>query len=166
MESVPHARRRPPLPADTDDAGPQDAGELFATTRDAAVRFAYVLTGSSAVADDIVNDAFAQVVRRWSQLREPKAYLYQAIVSGARSWGRKRGRTYALDPAPPVAVDTDAFVVRQVLATLPLPQREALVLRYFAGMTDPEIAAAMGVPLGTAKSHLRRGLTAMRKELE
>jgi len=152
--------------ADRGDPEPGDAGELFAGSRDAAVRFAYVLTGSSAVADDIVDDAFVQVVRRWSELREPRAYLYRAIVSGARSWGRKRGRTYALDPPPPVAVDTDAFVVRQVLATLPLPQREALVLRYFAGMTDPEIAAAMDVPLGTAKSHLRRGLAAMRKELQ
>lgn len=152
--------------ADEHRSPPHDAGELFARHRGAAVRFAYVLTGSSAVADDVVNEAFAQVVRRWSELREPKAYLYQAIVSGARSWGRKRRRTYALDAPPPVAVDTDAFAVRQVLATLPLPQREALVLRYFAGMTDPEIAAAMDMPLGTVKSHLRRGLAAMRKELQ
>lgn len=162
MESVPHSRRRVPTP----DERAGDAGELFNRTHDAAVRFAFVLTGSSAIADDVVNDAFAQVVRRWGELRDPKAYLFQAIVSGARSWGRKRGRTYALDPAPPVAVDTDAFVVRQVLAKLPLPQREALVLRYFAGMTDLEIAAATDVPLGTAKSHLRRGLAAMRKELQ
>jgi RNA polymerase sigma factor (sigma-70 family) len=145
---------------------PEDVAVLFARTRDAAARFAYVLTGSSAVADDIVQDAFTQVVRRWGELREPKAYLYRAIVSGARSWGRKRGRTYALDPPAPVDVDTDAFVVRQVLARLPYAQREALVLRYYAGMSDAEIAATLDLPLGTVKSHLRRGLDAIRRELQ
>lgn len=153
--------------ADRDAAGEAGAelAELFRTAREPAARFAYVLTGSSAVADDLVNDAFAQLVRRWADIREPRAYLYRAIVSGARSWGRRKRRTYALDPAPPIDVDTDAFVVRQLLARLPVPQRAALVLRYFAGMTDPEVAAAMDVPLGTAKSHLRRGLDVMRKEL-
>jgi RNA polymerase sigma factor (sigma-70 family) len=144
---------------------PEDVAALFARTRDAAARFAYLLTGSSAVADDIVGDAFAQVIRRWGELHEPKAYLYRAIVSGARSWGRTKGRTYALDRPAPVDVDTDAFVVRAVLARLPLQQREVLVLRYYVGLTDPEIAATLELPLGTAKSHLRRGPTAMKKEL-
>lgn len=148
-----------------EQAGGDALAELFRSAHEPAVRFAYVLTGSSTAADDLVDDAFAQLVRRWSDVREPRAYLYQAIVSGARSWGRRKARTYALDPRPPIDVDTDAFVVRAVLATLPRPQREALVLRYFAGMTDPEVAAAMDLPLGTAKSHLRRGIDAMRKEL-
>lgn len=153
-------------PTGEDESRPAAIADLFAAHQDAAVRFAYVLTGSSAVADDVAQDAFAQVVRRWNDLRDPKAYLFRAIVSGARSWGRRRGRTYALDAPLPLAVDSDAVAVRQVLAEVPLPQREALVLRYFAGLTDPEVAAAMGVPLGTAKSHLRRGIAAMRKVLQ
>ena len=52
------------------------------------------------------------------------------------------------------------------LGALPLPQRTALVLRYFAANTDTEVADAMGVPLGTAKSHLRRGLDELRKVVE
>jgi RNA polymerase sigma factor (sigma-70 family) len=143
----------------------RDVAELFARSRDAAARFAYVLTGSSSVADDIVDEAFAQVVRRWHELHEPRAYLYRAIVSAAHSWGRRKWRTYALDVPAPIDVDTDAFVVRQVLARLPRPQREVLVLRYYVGMTDVEIAETLELPLGTAKSHLRRGLEAMRKEL-
>jgi RNA polymerase sigma factor (sigma-70 family) len=158
-------RQRAELGSAGEQARGEDVAELFARSRDAAARFAYVLTGSAAVADDIVHDAFAQVIRRWPELREPRAYLYGAIVSGARSWGRRKGRTYALDVPAPIDVDTDAFVVRQALARLPLAQREVLVLRYFVGMTDVEIASTLGVPLGTAKSHLRRGLDAMRKEL-
>jgi hypothetical protein len=105
------------------------------------------------------------VIRRWPELHDPRAYLYGAIVSGARSWGRRKGRTYALDVPAPIDVDTDAFVVRHALARLPLAQREVLVLRYYVGMTDVEIATTLRLPLGTAKSHLRRGLEAMRKEL-
>jgi RNA polymerase sigma-70 factor (ECF subfamily) len=53
--------------------------------------------------------------------------------------------------------------VRSELAALPHSQREVIVLRYFAGLSDSQIALELDQPIGTVKSHLRRGLEQMRK---
>ena len=65
----------------------------------------------------------------------------------------------------PVEYDPDAIAVRDALWALPQRQREALVLRYFAGLLDREIADAMGCPVGTVKSLIHRGLIRMKETL-
>lgn len=133
----------------------------------AAVRGAYLLTGSAATAEDVVQDAFRQVLERWEELHHPPGYLWRAITNGARSWGRREHRPLrAVPSADHVDVyDSDVLVVREALAQLPVRQREALVLRHYLGFREGEIAEAMGCPIGTARSHLRRGLATMRRAL-
>ena len=69
-------------------------------------------------------------------------------------------------PGAMAELESDRREVRAALATLPAPQREAVVLAYWGGLTADEIATRSGVPLGTAKSRVRLGLQRMRAELE
>ena len=130
-------------------------------------RLAFLLTGSSGVADEIAQDACEQVFRRWGDITHPRAYARIAVVNGARAWGRRRTRRAATaeQPEPAPAVDADAIAVRAVLADLPQDEREVLVLRFYADLKVDDIAAELEMPSGTVKSHIHRGLARMHKEL-
>jgi RNA polymerase sigma factor (sigma-70 family) len=138
---------------------------FYADHFEGAVRAAYLLTYSSAVAEDIAQDAFAQVLRRWSEIRRPSAYLWRAVLSGARSWGRRERRAVRAERREDVEFNNDVLAVRAALATLSRPQREVLVLRHYLGLYDREIAEAMGCPLGTVKSHAHRARHALKEAL-
>lgn len=140
---------------------------FFELQYSAAVRGAYLLTGSRTAAEDVVQDAFRVVWERWAEIANPVAYLWRSLTNGARSWGRVERRPARLPTASQArGGDADELAVRSELERLPQAQREAIVLRYYLGLTDPEIAEAMGCPLGTAKSHVRRGLDSMRRALQ
>ena len=131
------------------------------------VQLAYLLAGSAAVADEIVQDAFLAVRRRWDAVRtSPGGYLRQAVVNGARARLR-RGRVedrHAWDPPPPDA-PAELIELRDALARLPLPQRTAIVLRFWADLPDEETAAVLQCRVGTVRSHISRGVASLRKEL-
>lgn len=131
-----------------------------------AVRGAYLLTYSTDAAEDIAQDAFAQMLRRWDDIHSPEAYLWRAVTNGARSWGRRARRHEPVHVRESSAFDSDTIAVRDVLATLSSAQREVIVLRYFGGFKEREIAEATGRPLSTVKSHLRRGLATMKERLQ
>jgi RNA polymerase sigma factor (sigma-70 family) len=135
---------------------------LFDEQRTGLTRLALLLTGSRPVAEELVQDAFEQVVRRWDVIHTPAGYVRSAVISGARSWGRRRTPP-PLDRRDVVRLDEEAVAVRSELAALPHSQREVIVLRYFAGLSDSQIALELDQPIGTVKSHLRRGLEQMRK---
>lgn len=150
---------------DSSEESDSDAAtaRLYRDERLPLTRLAFLLTGSAAVAEELVQDAFEQVLRRGEEIRSPGGYLRTAVVSGARSWGRRKHRWRELDPPDPVVLDEEAIAVRARLADLPHNQREVIVLRYFAGLTDTQIASQLDAPLGTVKSNIRRGLIEMRK---
>lgn len=156
------ASAAPPDPA----TAPPTFDAFFEAQYARAVRVAYLLTSRRDVAEDIAQDVFADLLGRWSTLRQPEAYLWRALTNGARQWGRKARRSL---PAAPVEVvpglDGDAVAVRLALAELSPPQREALVLRFYGGFRERDIAAATGRPRGTVKSDLRRGLAALEEHL-
>jgi DNA-directed RNA polymerase specialized sigma24 family protein len=140
---------------------------FFAENYRPAVRGAYLMTSSQAAAEDIAQDAFREVLERWDLIERPLGYLWRAVTNGARSWGRRERR-----PRPPLvpvghadAIDGDVLAVRSALAGLPEGQRQALVLRHYLGLREREISEAMGCPIGTVRSHLRRGLHTMRKAM-
>lgn len=130
-------------------------------------RLAFLLTGSSGVAEEIAQDACEQVFRPWDKVAHPRAYTRVAVVNGARAWGRRRTRTAALtaQAEPASAADADEIAVRAVLADLPQDEREVLVWRFYADLKVDDIAAELGMPAGTVKSHIHRGLARMHKEL-
>jgi len=130
-------------------------------------RLAFLLTGSSGVAEEIAQDACEQVFRRWDEVIHPRAYARVAVVNGARAWGRRRARRWASSVEAEVAsgVDADEIAVRAVLADLPQDEREVLVWRFYADLKIDDIAAELKMPAGTVKSHIHRALARMHKEL-
>src|SRR6478752_470444 len=119
------------------------------------MRFATVLTGQTWLADDLVSDVLGRAFERWdriSQLAEPNAYVRKMIVNEHVSWRRRLARTI-----PRADVESDAALVDDTahdhaereemihrLARLPRRQRAAVVLRYYAGLSDSDIAAHLG----------------------
>jgi RNA polymerase sigma-70 factor (sigma-E family) len=152
--------------------------ELYHRTWWPMLCVAYALIDDVAAAEDVVQDAFAALHRRWDALSEPAAaagYLRVSVVNGARSVLRKRlivrRRQHLLDDVPTESADAstllmaDHQLVRAALARLPDRQREVLTLRYVAELSDLEIAKATGLSHGGVRSAASRGLAALRNEL-
>jgi RNA polymerase sigma-70 factor (sigma-E family) len=159
------------------DAG-VDFDALYAGLWHSLVRLAVLLVDDRATAEDVVQDAFLALHAR--SLRQPEAagaYLRTSVINGARSVLRRRGTARrnlpALTPlghgesSPDdllVAAAEHADVIR-ALRALPPRQREVLVLRYWAGLSESEIARTLGVSAGTVKSSVSRGLDALEQWL-
>src|SRR4051794_28808138 len=142
------------------------------------VRLSALLLGDAAVAEEVVQDAFVAMHGKWGRLREPEkaaAYLRQAVVNRSRSALRRRGveerHLQVSNETGPSAehsalhtLERDA--VMSALRSLPQRQREVLVLRYYADLSEADIAGAMGISQGAVKSHASRGIAALRNVLE
>ncbi|MEP7311939.1 MAG: sigma-70 family RNA polymerase sigma factor [Pseudomonadota bacterium] len=130
--------------------------------------------GDAALADDMAQQVFVQAWTRLGTLRAPGAFggwLKQIAVNTWLAHLRRRPPEFAMAGAefassgvahdPSLAIDLDSL-----LARLNPDERVAVVLAYAEGLTHPEIAAATGWPLGTAKSHVQRGAARLRDWLE
>ena len=156
-----------------------DAGvaALYRTHWTPMVRLATLLTRDASVAEELVQDSFVALHRRWSALADRGAahgYLRTSVVNRARSALRHRGveekyrQPGAPAPAGPeeraVQADSDARVM-VALRTLSRRQQEVLVLRYYGDYSEQDIAATLGLSKGAVKSHAHRGLAALRAAL-
>jgi RNA polymerase sigma-70 factor (sigma-E family) len=142
------------------------------------VRTAALLLRRTDLAEEVVQDAFVGLHHRWGRLRDPEraaAYLRQSTVNGARSVGRRTATASRKQPVleasqgsvpDPAAEVAERDAVLRALATLPERQREVLVLRYYADLSEAAIADALGISAGTVKAHASRGLAALRPTLE
>jgi RNA polymerase sigma-70 factor (sigma-E family) len=151
---------------------PGTFAEYVARQRPALMRFATVLTGQPWLADDLVSDVLGRVFERWDRIRtmsEPQAYVRRMVVNDYLSWHRRLARTAPraeVEPAGTVAdpaaehAEREAMLAR--LARLPRRQRAAVVLRYYAGLSDTEIAAHLGCREGTVRSQISRALAGLR----
>jgi RNA polymerase sigma-70 factor (sigma-E family) len=147
--------------------GPLTFGALYASEHDAMVRLAFLLTGSTEIAEDVVQDAFVRLHRRWEHIREPRPYLRRAVVNACHSHHRRLRRFRQLPvPAGPVAVELDAHELADALAALPARQRAAIVLRFYADLSEAATADALGCRPGTVGSLVHRGLAQLRRGLE
>jgi RNA polymerase sigma-70 factor (sigma-E family) len=143
----------------------------------ALVRTSALLLRDVGAAEEVVQEAFVGLYRRWSRIRDPEAaagYLRQAVINGSRSALRRRGTADRAAPSlhvvdassPDVAVDVVARrTVLDALAQLPERQREVLVLRYYGDLSEAEIAAALGISAGAVKSYASRGVHTLRPVL-
>jgi RNA polymerase sigma-70 factor (sigma-E family) len=128
-------------------------------------------------AEEVVQEAFARTYARAGRLRDadPLPYVRRAVVNQARGRLRRRRTAEAHQPQPATEVESaeasasrsltsDAVVAR--VRELPRRQRECVVLRFYADLTAPEIAATLGIAEGSVKSHLHRALAALAIDLE
>jgi RNA polymerase sigma-70 factor, ECF subfamily len=165
-------------------AGQLDAlGVLYDRYRTMAYSIAYRITGDGTAAEDVVQEAFVGVWRNAARYAEGRAsvrtWLLSIVHHRAVDAVRRRRPTIELperEEASPSALTLpdvwgdvsgrlDAEAVRHALKTLPDPQREALELAYYAGLTQLEISERTGAPLGTVKSRMRLGLLSLRRAL-
>lgn len=131
----------------------------------ALVRVAFLLTGSNEVAEDAVHDTFLRCRTRLASLDHPRSYLRAALVNECRSVHRHAMRERNVDPPSDVVLPSELIELQDALARLPWRQRAALVLRYFADIPDAEIASLLGCRPATVRSHIRRGIAALKEGL-
>ena len=150
-------------------------------------RAAYGIVRDATMAQDVTQDVFLRLWRRPRTFDSGRGELgsYLRLMARSRAldlWretqaaGRAGDRLRLVtehqeqrpDDLPPVAVerDHDRAEVREALRELPSVQREAIVLAYWGGLTAAQIARRSGVPLGTAKSRIRLGLSRLRDVLQ
>ena len=137
------------------------------------VRVALLIVGSTATAEEIVQEAFIRVYRRWDRIENPTAFARVCVVNGCRDRLRRRARwrvrvpLVATDDSMTDDADTagDDAALLTLVRALPERQRTALVLRYYDDLTHAEIADALGLSTTAVKSLLHRALENVRKEL-
>jgi RNA polymerase sigma-70 factor (sigma-E family) len=136
-----------------------------------AVRLCHLLTGVDAVAEDLAQESFTRVQRRWASLDNPAAYLRTALVNTCRSWQRSQGREQvrlrlvtAPDRGQAEALGADELL--DAVDALPFRQRAVLVLRYYLDLSESEIAVALDCRPGTVKSLASRALDQLRKVID
>jgi RNA polymerase sigma factor (sigma-70 family) len=140
---------------------------LFREHYGAAVRLAYLLTGSRAVAEDLVQDSFVRLHGHWNRVEQPTAYLRASVVNACRAYHRRVRRERAHFPELVVdSVSPETPLILDALAALPYKQRAALVLRFYEDRPAQEIAKALHCRPATVRSLIHRGLAALRKVTE
>jgi RNA polymerase sigma-70 factor (sigma-E family) len=176
---------------DTLDTGPDAPGRQLGRTREDAacavtalyrdhavsmIRIALLMLGDRAAAEDVVQDAFFGLFRRWHGLIDEgraEAYIRSAVLNGCRDAVKRRDRRNRRDllaafdlgelPSAEAAalISEDRRRILAGLRLLPGRQREALVCRYYLELSEEETASAMGVSRGTVKSTTSRAIAAL-----
>jgi RNA polymerase sigma factor (sigma-70 family) len=140
--------------------------DLYRAEQPGLVRLASLLVGSPEVAADLVQDCFVRLHPRWAKVGDHRAYLRRSVVNACHSHHRRLRRWRRLDLRPAEPAELGADELTDALAVLPLRQRSALVLRYYAGLPDAAIADALGCRPGTVASLVHRGLATLREVIE
>jgi RNA polymerase sigma-70 factor (sigma-E family) len=142
------------------------------------VRLAVLLVDDVHSAEDVVQDAFVALHKRSGSLRDPDAalaYLRTSVVNLSRSVIRRRqvARKHlkVAEPEAGAAADQEVLLrdehraALRAVRALPRHQREVLILRYWSGLSEKEIAQALGISPGSVKSAASRGLAALQRTL-
>lgn len=142
--------------------------EFFAHARPGAVRLAALLTQDPAAAEELAQDAFVQMYRAWGRATGPEAYLRTILVNRCHNWRRRARVREAKLPlvATAARLDFRADELADAVAALPFRQRAVIVLRYYCGLSEAEIAAALGCRNGTVKSLAARALARLERVIE
>jgi RNA polymerase sigma-70 factor (sigma-E family) len=152
--------------------------ELYTVHYRRLVRSAWVLVRDVPTAEEVVQDAFVSMHDAWQRLRDAEnalAYVRAAVVNRSRSILRHQMVVERNQEKPPpdmpsaehgALVSLERAAVVAALQSLTARQREAIVLRYYADLSEAEIATAMGISRGAVKSHTARGMAALRAALE
>jgi RNA polymerase sigma-70 factor (sigma-E family) len=170
-----------PSPASRDQRRRAEFEQFVAGATDTLLRSAYLLVGDLAESEDLVQECFVTVAKRWPRVRSmehPRAYARRVLLNLALDGSARRSRRrLELERSDTIdegfderssgeltAVDTRSELVA-ALATLPPRQRAVLVLRYFEDLSESETAAALQCSVGTVKSTASRALARLQSTL-
>lgn len=150
------------------------ASAFYSENRAAAVAWATALTGRTDVGEELAQEALLRVAGRLDEIRKPAAYLRVAVVNSCRSWHRStardvrraqrdhRGRTdTAMSGLSEATVE-----MFEMLSALPYRQRASVLLRFWAGWSDAEIAESLGCRPASVRVYVHRAMSTLRSALE
>jgi RNA polymerase sigma factor (sigma-70 family) len=157
--------------------------DIYRAERDGLVRLAYLMTGSQAVAEDLVQDCFVRVMARLDPDASPGAYLRRSVINACYSWHRRAWREVRTGEEDKLEVvgsgrrrrggtegmsDEAAGDVEMwdALSRLAPRRRAVLVLRFYLDMSEADVAATLGCRVGTVKSTTHRAVAELRKMIE
>lgn len=132
-----------------------------------AFRLAALMTHDVEAGADIAQDVFTKMSRQWASIERPDAYLRRSLTNASSNW-RRSGRTAARKLHLLVSSGDDEVPfdwLSDAVARLPFRQRAVVVLRYYADLSEVEIARALGCRPGTVKSLSSRALATLSKEV-
>jgi RNA polymerase sigma-70 factor (sigma-E family) len=159
-------------------AAEQAVTELYNAHYRSLVRLAALLLRDVGTAEEVVQESFVAMHSGWRRLRDSEkalSYLRQSVVNRSRSVLRHRVVVDRNAPKPPPDMPSaehgaiallERSAVIAALQTLPARQREAVVLRFYADMSEAQIAETMRISRGAVKSHTARAMAALRTILE
>jgi len=149
--------------------------EYVAEHQRGLLRFATALTTDEALGEDIVQDVLARAYAKWdaiSALDRPHAYVRRMIVNEYLSWRRRWARITPYADVEPAGIEVDhaaqhadRSALMAEIARLPRKQRAVLALRFYEGMSDPEIAETLGCTSGTVRGYASRALARLRVQI-
>jgi RNA polymerase sigma-70 factor (sigma-E family) len=181
-----------PLPQRQGRAGPERVGSadvgagagdrasavsaLYAAHALGLMRLAHIMLGNRQAAEDVVQESFIGLYRRWSRLDDQAkalAYVRSSVLNGCRSQLRRKPAAELDEANGPSAISAESAVltaeerqqVIRALHRLPARQREVLALRYYLDLPDDQIASAMTISRSTVRSAAHRGLAALGRAL-
>jgi RNA polymerase sigma-70 factor (sigma-E family) len=135
------------------------------------VRSAVLMGCPQADAEDVVQAALLRCYRHWRKVQRaerPEAYIYKILVNVLRQARNRRWHgEVPTEHLPDAVVDSEAttgLVVRAVLRRMRPEHRDVLVLRYYVDLSEADIAAILGLPVGTVKSRASRALQALAQD--
>ena len=152
-------------------------GEYVRSRSQALLRAAQAMTGNRTDAEDLVQATLVKAYQSWDRIDDQAAldtYVRRVMVNTHISgWRRRRVDEYPTDDLPDSPSAEDATrdsdlhdVVQRAIDRLPRQMRAAVMLRFYDDMTEPEVAAALGVSVGTVKSTVARAVAKLRKDAE
>lgn len=145
--------------------------DCFLTLANVAYRVAYRLLGNRPEAEDVTQEALTRAYQRWQQVRDHSEPWVARVASNLALDVIRRGRRRPVeglsDRDEPAARDDDGAIDRvdlvRVLRAMPRRQRQVVVLRYLADLSELDTAAELGISIGAVKKHASRGLAALRE---
>src|ERR1700677_2668156 len=151
-------------------------GEYVRARSGALLRAAQAMTANRADAEDLLQATLFKAYQSWDKISDPAAldtYVRRVMVNTHISgWRRRRLDEYPTDdipdsPSADATGESDLHdVVQRAVDRLPRQMRAAVMLRFYDDMTEPEVAAALGVSVGTVKSTVARAVAKLRKDAE
>lgn len=162
------------------DERARDLGAFIDARSGSLLRYAYLLTGDHALAEDLLQNSLIKVYLSWNSIRDRgalEAYTRTVMTRTQLSWWRRPARREVLGIEPTERAVRDHLNVREgvpveerdelwlLLATLGPRQRAVLVLRFYEDLSEAEIARVLGCTTGTVKSQLSRGLARLRERM-
>lgn len=152
--------------------GPEGFAEFVSARYPVLVRYGALLMADHGRGEDLAQEALVKTYRAWRKLHpdgDPEGYTRRVMAHAAWRAGRRMWRREVPSAVLPERLGSDPYdsrdtaqLVFAALRALPAAQRVTLVLRYWAGLSEQEIAAQLGCSIGTVKSRASRAMATLR----